>query len=242
MKHVYAGAAAFAATLTMMTSAHALIIGESDSINSIPFNQRPLTTGSFYQQVYDADQFPGTVDISSLTFFRAGGNATYNEGTYTFSLSTSLNPVAGLSISVPESNVGSDETFFAELALSGTVDQLLVVNAGTGGGSSFTYDPTQGDLLLDIAISNPGADGSGQFVADADAQFFSRSHDFGSGFTGFGLVTEFGFGAISPPPPPPPPPTPAPPPPPPTGIAEPTSLALLGTGLALTGLARRRRR
>ena len=66
-------------------------------------------------------------------------------------------------------------------------------------GTPFTYDPANGDLLMDIFVSN-----SGNQTVFLDARngtaagVFSRMHDFGSEFNDWGLVTGFNAAAAVP--------------------------------------------
>jgi hypothetical protein len=85
-------------------------------------------------------------------------------------------------------------------------------------GSPFLYNTANGDLLLDITTltSNPAFGGFADAMNGTFGTDSSRAHNYGSGFESFGLVTQFTF----------------------TAVAEPTSLALLGAGLAGLAAAR----
>jgi hypothetical protein len=116
-----------------------------------------------------------------------------------------------------DNNVGSDDALFGVFVLTGGTAPATLSFAGV----PFTYDGV-GDLLLDIQVSGVGHVGpSASYEARGDALgLFSRAHDFGTGFLGIGLVTEFTQAARAP---------------------EPGTLVLLGVGLAAFGFARRSR-
>lgn len=205
-------------------SAQALVIGTGINDNCIPFQCR---SGTRYQQVYAASNFGGVTSITSFSFFDRDGGSTITAATYTVRLSTSNFTVDNLDTATLSNNPGSDAALFTSVALGGPILGRLDFIAGVGGGSAFLYDPVAGDLLIDIVLTGVGTRGSGSFDAHArDAGgLFSRAHDFGTGFEGFGLNTGFNLDS-----------------PKESGIPEPATLSLMGIGFLGAGLARRRRK
>jgi len=82
--------------------------------NCYPFGCAFTPVPSVYQQVYNSNNFSGSITITGLTFFRTttplGGNL--NTGTYTISLSTTSKAVNDLDIVTFSNNVGPDNTLF----------------------------------------------------------------------------------------------------------------------------------
>ena len=218
---ISAAVMAIAATVASLpASADVLIGGGETGANSFPFRGPAFgSIGSVYQQVYDASQFSGSIGITGIRFF-AQGSPVVRAGTYTFSLSTTSAAVDALSLTF-NNNLGGDNQQFFSGALGGAVAANLTVF-----GTAFNYDPTAGNLLLDIRVSNASATlGSGGFQSrnSNPGGPFSRAQNFGSGNAGFGLTTEF-LTAAGP------------------AIPEPGTFALIVTGLAGLGMMRRRRR
>lgn len=191
--------------------------------NCFPFGCGPLTGGGAnrYQQVYSSSQFSGPLLIQQIEFFRSLGSNT-TTGTYSFYLSTTGRAVDGLDTRNFDANVGLDRALFAVMEFTGgPAAPILSVLAS----NPFLYNPRLGNLLLDIVI--PG----GAINASADAVFFaahngnasglfSRAHNFGAGFNGYGLVTRFSDSTAP--------------------VPEPATLSLLGLGL-IAAAARLRR-
>lgn len=198
---------------------------EGSANNGFPFS---LGYNGRYQQAYAASEFgTGLLWISGMAFRLDGeyGSA-FGPTTLTnfnIGLSTSNNAVGSLS-STFDNNIGADavSVFSGNLTISGTttvgVNPFdIIVNFQ----NSFLYDPSQGDLLLNISTDH------GLFTTQFDAvnsPLVQRVFDIGgindvSGLVDSnGLVTQFRV----------------------TAVPEPGTLMLLSLGFAGLGFMRRK--
>jgi hypothetical protein len=132
-----------------------MTVGTFDTSNCIPlvcnttnfFLNVPVSNVD-YQQVYAAGSFAGPTSISSLTFYydaTRGGSSLVISGTYSVYLSTTsavVNALDGVNLA---NNRGSDWTFFGTFA-AGTDTNPSITMTGT----PFSYDPGNGNLLVEI--------------------------------------------------------------------------------------------
>ena len=101
-----------------------------------------------YQQVYAAGAFAGPTSISSLTFYydpSRGGASLVISGTYSMYLSTTsaaVNALDGVNLA---NNRGGDWTFFGTFT-TGTDTNPSITMTGT----PFSYDPANGNLLVEM--------------------------------------------------------------------------------------------
>ena len=112
--------------------------------NRFPFGQNGTV---LYEQVYSASFFANPVDITALSFFiadYAGPNTGFADGEYYVSLSTTSKAVGGLDSTNLLSNIGNDNSTFFTGELNG---------GSTITGNPFYYDPSQGNLLMTIAVT-----------------------------------------------------------------------------------------
>lgn len=159
-----------------------------------------------YQQVYSSTAFPGPITFSGIQFdvFNTHGDGLNEMDAATFQISFSTTSAGVGTVSSNQAgNVGADHQLFGTYSLGGTLASTLVFN----GLSSFTYDPSKGNLLIDVLLSNVTTNPKGDHTyvdADTGGSIFSRGYTgFGGGTTGdgIGLVTTFLTSASTPPPP-----------------------------------------
>lgn len=167
-----------------------LIIGSDNGANGFPFGGPYYgNVGGDYQEAYASSDFSGPTLISSIDFFLATDfTGDLYSGTYTLSLSEISTNIGSLSSSNLASNIGSDNTVFETVTLSGSAPNEL-----TFSGTPFLYVPSAGNLLLDISVSG-GSGGKGVAFEDNEGvgTAVARYQNFGSGNgLGYGLVTEF---------------------------------------------------
>ena len=187
-----------------------------DGLNAFPFGGKDtVNPGTRYQQAYASTAFGSAepILITSISFLNGNGG-TFATSEYGFFLSTITAGIDTLSVFNFDGNRGPNNTLFASPTLTGASPITLTIT----GVAPFLYDPSQGNLLMDIVVSPGGVTPATSPVGYSSRQstangIFSRYHNFGFATIGIGLVTQFDF-------------TPAP-----QSVPEPSTVVLLSAGL-----------
>jgi hypothetical protein len=189
-----------------------LVVGAYTSGNCYPFACFASSQGTVYQQIYSATAFSSPITISSISFYldAVSENTGRDGATYTIHLSTTPVPVDGMTESLG-GNVGADNQMFGTFTLAGG----LMPDVLTFAGRPFSYDPSRGNLLMQVDVSGvTGLCDSCSFLqADASGRMARRAFSslaYGTLTDEDALVTGFNMDAQ---------------------VPEPGTLALLGGGL-----------
>lgn len=200
--------------------ASTISVGSPDATPSlarcIPFTCAFDYGAGEYQQVYTNTAFSGPFSISQISFTldtMHAGNAT-EPATFDIYLSTTSKSVGGLDTNL-SLNEGADKQLFGSFSLSGTVPDVLTFT-----GAPFPYDPSQGNLLMDVVFTSSTYNNAAlaYFMYTTPDGLTSRAWtSSGGGFAqNAGAFTTFGD-----------PPSTAPS----TGTPEPSTMGLLGIGI-----------
>ena len=200
-----------------------LVVGTDNGANAFPFGGPFFgNPGTTYQEAYAASDFSGPELITGVDFFQAAGfSGNLYSGTYTLSFSIISANIGSLSTTNLASNIGVNNAVFDTVVLSGKAPSTLSFT-----GTPFMYDPSQGNLLLNISITG-GSGGSGVAFQDNEGvgTGVARYQNFGTNNgLGWGLVTQFDTTSGGP------------------AVPEPGTLSLFGLSSAAVLLVKRFRR
>lgn len=203
---------------TSASAATSVTVGHATTGNCYPFSCMAGDSTLHYQQIYAASSFGGAaLNVDSVSFFKDyAGNMT--PSTFLVSFWLTANPVNGMSSSA-SANEGTLLSNFGTFSLGGAMPDTLTLD-----GSNFVYNPTLGNLVMDVQVtSGPAASGYYSFF-DADTSGSATMRGYGNGdhlsVGTSALVTRFNVSAVP----------------------ETSTTALLAAGLGLLGVAARRRR
>lgn len=159
------------------------------SNNTVPFG------GAYdqrYQQIYAAEVLGEGGRITSISFLSPGQvPEPLATGDYLFRLEATPLPVMALSADLNQNLGPGARTVIQRRIVSMAYTDTLVFQLD----EPFNYDPADGNLLLDVVISNTVDPGGGIRTFDAVrySSVTSRRPAYGGTGDGFGLVTIFGI-------------------------------------------------
>ena len=190
--------------LQAVSSATALTIGDPPIPHQgtgVPFNSGApgyLSASLEFQQIYGSSSFSGPIIIQSLTFYSTQiqtsfGIPIFSDGIFALSFSTTTVAVGALSNNL-SSNIGSDSTqvFIGSLPFA-TGPSNFPFSAVFNLTTPFLYDPSNGNLLLDVLHTDATVPGLGAMdisLANMSLAVVSSNGSLNV-VANFGLVTGF---------------------------------------------------
>lgn len=217
--------------LAPIATADAAVVTVEPS-GTLTSNFWPLNNGTMrWQQVYDDSFFSSPTGITSIGF-RSRENDSIAYGDFSIKLSTASAEPGSLSNNF-DANTGTDVTtvFSGPLTINAVNGSFFAINFAT----QFNYDPSAGNLLVEIRHGSPTSAGSSPGIlldayrfTPAGLERVATSNNLATAGTSFGfgeLVTQFGTAPINN-----------------TVIPEPSSMLGFGFGLAAVVACRCRRR
>jgi PEP-CTERM motif len=212
-------AASFIAFVGSAAPVAAQVVGTSNSTNCYPFACFAYDGGTQYQEVYYSAAFSGPTTIGKLSFYESHGGE-MDDATYTVAFYYTHAPVDGLSESLAD-NEGTLISNFGKFTLGGAMPSVLSLT-----GSSFVYNPADGNLLMDVTVSDVTdvcaycSSFESDYTGDVSSRAWSNSYGTAAGANA--LVTGFSAGVA--------------------GIPEPSAWALMVIGVGALGARLRRNR
>lgn len=185
---------ALAALLAGASASASITVGTPNNGNCFPFNcnDSGVSSGQSidYEQIFSSTAFSTTTTFNQITFnaFVGAGNGSVISGNYDITFGTTTQAL-GSGYPLTLSNT---QTFF-DGALSSSGAPTFSVN-----GSSYTYNPADGNLVMEVLVTNqanvPNGSGNSYFQADGSGSVMSRAYlitGAGGISDGVGLVTTF---------------------------------------------------
>jgi hypothetical protein len=135
------------ATVLAPLACASVVVGSYSADNAVPFSNTATLGAPVYQEIYSAGAFSGPVSISSVSFTVSAGGAV-DDVDYTVQFSTTPSAVGD----DYRLTTGSDAQTFGTFRVAGSLATNYVLTFT--GATPFTYNPSLGNLLMEMTFSN----------------------------------------------------------------------------------------
>ncbi len=115
--------------------------------NSFPFGSSVGFTT--FQQVYSASLFDGPIDIAAISLYNSRGTGNFQVGTFNLFLSTTTVAPTAVTNTPANNRTGPLQAFASVTYVANTPVPTVITFEGT----TFSYDPTAGNLLFEAQFT-----------------------------------------------------------------------------------------